>query len=247
MLSNLLAVVAAASVSTVASATNPGPVPVITNAASLAAAISTQPSQVDRLKQLLTVNGTLLTGDALRELTVFDFSNTANVTEGGAGGTLLLATVDNFPILEITDISAGVAFIEPCGLNIPHSHPRASEVLTVVEGVLNAGFVQENGFATEIDTQLGKYQATVFPMGSIHFQQNPTCDPAIFVAALNSKDPGRNDIATNFFMLDPAIVNATLGFPTTIGGSNIEQFRQHIPANLALGVDTCLKACGLAP
>ncbi|KAK7017818.1 RmlC-like cupin domain-containing protein [Favolaschia claudopus] len=153
--------------------------------------------------------------------------------------------VDNFPILEIADISAAVAFIEPCGLNIPHMHPRASEVLTVVEGVLDTGFLQENGFTTEIDTQLGKFQATVFPMGSMHFQQNPTCDPAIFVAALNSKDPGRSDIATNFFMLDAAVVNATLGFPTTIGGSNIEQFRQPIPANLALGVDTCLQACGL--
>jgi hypothetical protein len=117
---------------------------------------------------------------------------------------------------------------------------------TVVEGVLDTGFVQENGFATEIATQLGTYQATVFPMGSIHYQQNPTCSPAVFVAGLSNEDPGRSDIATNFMMLSPAVVNATLGFPTTIGGGNIEQWRAHIPANLALGVDTCLQACGLS-
>ncbi|KAJ7260413.1 hypothetical protein B0H12DRAFT_1231707 [Mycena haematopus] len=79
-------------------------------------------------------------------------------------------------------------------------------------------------------------------MGSIHYQQNPTCSKAMFVAGLSNEDPGRSDIATNFFMLPSAIVNATLGFPTTIGGDNIDQWRDHIPANLALGVDKCLKA-----
>ncbi|KAJ7242184.1 RmlC-like cupin domain-containing protein, partial [Mycena haematopus] len=207
----------------------------------------TEASEVDRLSKLLKPNGTLLTGEALRQLTVFDFNTTQNATESGKGGILLLATVDNFPILEGTGISTAVAYIEPCGLNIPHTHPRASEMLTVVEGILDTGFVQENGFATEVATELGLFQATVFPMGSIHYQQNPTCSKAMFVAGLSNEDPGRSDIATNFFMLPSAIVNATLGFPTTIGGDNIDQWRDHIPANLALGVDKCLKACGLSP
>ncbi|KAF8186067.1 RmlC-like cupin domain-containing protein, partial [Mycena galopus ATCC 62051] len=205
--------------------------------------LKTEASEVDRLTKLLTVNGTLLTGNALRNLTVFDFNNTESATESGLGGTLLLATVDNFPILEGTGVSSGVAFIEPCGLNIPHTHPRASEMLTVIEGILDAGFVQENGFATEVATELGLFQATVFPMGSIHFQQNPTCSRAMFVAAFSSEDPGRSDIVTNLWMLPSAVVNATLGFPTTIGGGNIDEWRDKIPANLALGVDTCLQAC----
>jgi oxalate decarboxylase/phosphoglucose isomerase-like protein (cupin superfamily) len=229
-----------------ASVTTPGPVPVITNGPEIASSLITAASEVDKLNKLLTVNRTLLTGPALHDLTVFDFSNTQNVTEGGKGGTLLLATVDNFPILEGTGISGAVAFIELCGLNIPHMHPRASEILINIEGILDTGFVQENGFTTEVETQLGLFQATVFPMGSIHYQQNPTCSRAIFVAGLSSDDPGRSDIATNFWMLPSAVVNATLGFPTSIGGGNIDQWRAHIPANLALGVDTCLQACGLS-
>ncbi|KAJ6467841.1 RmlC-like cupin domain-containing protein [Mycena sanguinolenta] len=224
----------------------PPRVPLISNAVAIASGLKTQPSSNDRFEKLLTDgSGNLLTGDALRELTVFDFNNQEPGT-GAKGGSILLATVDNFPILEDLGISGAVAMVEPCGLNIPHFHLRASEMLTVVEGVLNTGFVQENGFNAEVATQLGKYQATVFPMGSVHFQQNPTCSPAVFVAALNNEDPGRSDIATTFWMLPSDVVDAALGFPETIGVSSISAWRAHLPVNLAAGVDSCLQACGLS-
>ncbi|KAJ7120716.1 RmlC-like cupin domain-containing protein [Mycena crocata] len=227
-------------------ATSPGPVPIITNAAAIAAGLKSQPSVNDRFKKLLTDgNGNLLTGDALRQLTVFDFNN-QKPEEGAKGGSILLATVDNFPILEELGISSAISLVEPCGLNIPHLHPRANEFFTVIDGQLDTGFVQENGFNAEIETQLGKFQGTVFPMGSMHYQQNPTCSPAAFVASLNSEDPGRSDIATSFWMLPPDVVDAALGFPETIGGGNIDAWRAHLPKNLAAGVDSCLKACGLS-
>jgi oxalate decarboxylase/phosphoglucose isomerase-like protein (cupin superfamily) len=230
-------------VATSPAVTSPGSVPIVTNAAAIAAGLRTQPSVVDRLKKLLTdSSGNPLTGDALRQLTVFDYNNQP---AGSKGGSILLATVDNVPSLEELGISNAISFVEPCGLNIPHLHPRANEFFTVIDGILDTGFVQENGFNTLIETQLGKYQGTVFPMGSIHYQQNPTCSPAVFVAALNNEDPGRSDVATSFFMLDSDVVDAALGFPHTIGGSNIDAWRSHLPANLAAGIDSCLKACGL--
>ncbi|KAE9401844.1 RmlC-like cupin, partial [Gymnopus androsaceus JB14] len=208
----------------------------------LAAEIMTEPSNVNKLTELLTSGGDLLTGDALRELTVFDFNN-QQPAAGANGGSILLATNDNFPILEALDISGVVSFFGPCGLNIPHFHLRADEFLIVVEGQLETGFVMENGFSSEVHTQLGLYQGTVFPKGSIHYQYNPTCNNATFVASLNSNDPGRSDLVTNFFMLEDAVVNASLSFPTTISGDNIDQWRKFLPVNLAKGVDTCLQAC----
>jgi len=250
MLFNLSVVVATlASVLSVRGAptvAQPPPVPLITNAATIASGLKMQPSSNDRFKKLLTdSSGNLLTGDALRQLTVFDFNNQAPAT-GATGGSILLATVDNFPILEELGISGAVSIVEPCGLNIPHSHLRASEMFTVVDGILDTGFVQENGFNAEIETQLGKYQATVFPMGSIHYQQNPTCSPAVFVASLNSEDPGRSDMATSFWMLPSDVVDAALGFPETIGGSTIANWKSRLPVNLAAGVESCLQACGLS-
>ncbi|KAJ7748356.1 RmlC-like cupin domain-containing protein [Mycena metata] len=223
----------------------PAPVPLVANAATIASVLKGQPSVADRLKKLLyDSSGNLLTGTALRDLTVFDYNNQA-VASGAKGGSILLATVDNFPILEELGISGAISFVEPCGLNIPHLHPRADEMLTVVEGIMYTGFVQENGFNTEIETQLGQ-ATTIFPKGSIHYQYNPTCSPAVFVAALNSEDPGRSDIATNFWMLSDDVIDSALGFPETIGDGNIDAWRAHLPVNLAAGVDTCLQACGLS-
>ncbi|KAJ7576706.1 RmlC-like cupin domain-containing protein [Mycena floridula] len=246
IVSSVLVAVFAACVSAAPSVTTPGPVPLVTNAASIASGLRDSPSVVDRFKKLLTdSSGAPLTGDALRQLTVFDFNNQQAAT-GAKGGSILLATVDNFPILEELGLSSAVSIVEPCGLNIPHTHPRANEFFTVIEGILDTGFVQENGFNTEIETQLGKFQGTVFPMGSIHYQQNPTCSEAVFVAGLSSEDPGRSDIATSFWMLPSDVIDAALGFPTTIGGGNIDAWRSHLPVNLAAGVDSCLQACGLS-
>ncbi|KAF5347141.1 hypothetical protein D9757_014453 [Collybiopsis confluens] len=242
----IAAIASVASVRAAPTVTTPGPVPLVSNAAAIAGSLMNQPSSNDRLKKLLSdSDGKLLTGDALRQLTVFDY-NQQKPTDGAKGGSILLATVDNFPILQSLGISGAISFVEPCGLNIPHTHPRANEIFINIEGILDTGFVMENGFSTEIETQLGKYQGTVFPMGSIHYQQNPTCDPAVFVAALNSEDPGRSDIAQTFWMLPGDVINAALGFPTTIGGGNIDAWRSHIPVNLAAGVDSCLQRCGLS-
>lgn len=128
-------------------------------------------------------------------------------------------------------------------------HPRATEFLTLVSGSnLKFGYVLENGLVAspqspEISGTLDQFQGTVFPMGSIHFQFNDACESATFVASLNSEDPGTSQVAQNFFALDAGVVNATLGFPKTIDGKNIEQFRKAIPPNLAQDVDNCFVKC----
>ncbi|KAJ6572833.1 hypothetical protein DFH09DRAFT_1460861 [Mycena vulgaris] len=139
---------------------------------------------------------------------------------------VFLATVDNFLILEELGISGAISLVEPCGLNIPHLHPRANRVF----------------HRCRWDP---RHRGTVFPMGNIHYQQNPTCSPAVFFAALNNEDPGRSDIATSFWNLPSDVIDASLGFPETIGGGNIDAWRSHLPANLIAGVDGCLAACGL--
>ncbi|KAJ7471121.1 RmlC-like cupin domain-containing protein, partial [Mycena latifolia] len=240
VLASVLSVHAAPTPSSTVS--SPPPVPTVTNGPAIAAELKMQPSVVDRFTKLLTDgNGNLLTGEALRQLTVFDFSN-QTPAPGAKGGSIVLATVDNFPILEELGISGAVSFIEPCGLNIPHIHPRANELLTCGRGDTRRWVCAGERIQ---HPELGQFQATVFPMGSMHYQQNPTCSPAMFVAALSNEDPGRSDIATNFWMLPSDIVNATLGFPNTIGGGNIDAWRSHLPVNLAAGVDSCLQACGL--
>ncbi|KAH6643888.1 RmlC-like cupin domain-containing protein [Boeremia exigua] len=208
----------------------------------------TAPTAIKRFQRLLTQGSTLLTGDALRQLTVFSFNN-ATPAAGAKGGATRAANIETFPILTGLGISTTLGFLEPCGINTPHVHPRATEFLTLVDGAgLKFGYVLENGLVgagqnPEIAGTLNKFEGTVFPQGSIHFQFNDNCDAATFVASLNSEDPGTSQVAQNFFALNSGVVNATLGFPKTIDGKNIEEFRKLIPANLAQDVDVCLKRC----
>lgn len=123
--------------------------------------------------------------------------------------------------------------------------------MTLVDGdVLESGFILENGFADsdkvpfEVRTTIGKNQGTVFPMGSNHWQFNPTCKPATFVAALSSEDPGVSQIAQNFFNLNGDVIEATLGFPESIDGQNLHMFKSKIPANVAEIVENCMATCG---
>jgi hypothetical protein len=180
--------------------------------------------------------------------------------------TRLLQNIGNFPILTGLGISITVGFLNPCGINTPHLHPRATEFLTLVEGSnLEFGFVLENGLVQagenpEVAGYLNKFEGTVFPQGSIHYQFNNNCEKATFFAALSSEDPGTNSAAQALYALNADVVNATLGFPSwvliyyyllyttnnlnsSIDGKNIKDFGKYLPANLVQDIEVCLKKC----
>ena len=135
-------------------------------------------------------------------------------------------------------------------MNTPHVRPRASEFFTVVAGEVDFGYILENGLVSsdksqEVTGHLSAFDGTVFPMGSIHYQLNTGCDEAVFVSSFNSNDPGTSQVAQNFFGLNLNAVNATLGYPSTMDGRDLDTFRHALPANIALGIDSCLKKCNI--
>ena len=75
-----------------------------------------------------------------------------------------------------------IGFLGPCGMNTPHTHPRATEMLYVVNGTLTSGMIPENGNRFIFNT-LEPGQAQIFLQGSIHYQQNELCEPVMFVGA----------------------------------------------------------------
>lgn len=74
-----------------------------------------------------------------------------------------------------------IGFLGPCGMNTPHTHPRATEMLYVVNGTLSSGMIAENGARFVFNT-LEAGSAMLFPKGSIHFQQNEGCGECMFYA-----------------------------------------------------------------
>ena len=90
--------------------------------------------------------------------------------------------------------SLAVGFLGPCGMNTPHTHPRATEINFSLNTTLVAGFLEENGAAFR-SVNITAGSAAVFPQGAIHFEMNPSCEPALFVAAFNGEDPGVQQLA----------------------------------------------------
>ncbi|CAM9718574.1 unnamed protein product, partial [Phaeothamnion confervicola] len=62
---------------------------------------------------------------------VFDLAGSAGVT--GEGGTLQTANAASFPALTGEGIAMVRIVLEPCGINIPHVHPRATELQIVID------------------------------------------------------------------------------------------------------------------
>ncbi|KAL8708251.1 MAG: hypothetical protein Q9220_006828 [cf. Caloplaca sp. 1 TL-2023] len=175
----------------------------------------------------------------------FDFASPPDKSETkGLGGHTVRADRQSFPPLIGTGVSMVVGFLGPCGFNTPHTHPRSSEINIVVQGTLQTEFTLENGAKT-IHNTLGKHQMTVFPQGALHTEFNPNCDDAVFVAGFANEDPGVQQAAQTFFSLDQDVIEAAVGNDFTFQGTDVTKFKGLIPANVAWGVESCLKKCNI--
>ncbi|KAJ7082919.1 RmlC-like cupin domain-containing protein [Mycena belliarum] len=172
---------------------------------------------------------------------IFDFFNPAAKAAAGKGGKIVTANAATFPAVVGNGGAMAVGFLDACSMNTPHTHPRATEIQFSVNGTIRTGMITENG-ARFIMTEIPAGSMTIFPMGSVHFQINEGCEPAMFVAGFNSEDPGVLQIAQRFLGLSPDIVAATLG---DIGVEEVMGLDAIIPDSIALGTDECLKRCGI--
>ncbi|KAL4627863.1 hypothetical protein ACB092_05G196300 [Castanea dentata] len=96
------------------------------------------------------------------------------------------------------------------GINPPHTHPRATKILAVLEGSLEVGFVTSNPQNRLITKVLQKGDVFVFPISLVHYQRNVGNESAIVIAALSmfgSKPQIPNDILVKAFQVDNDVVN----------------------------------------
>ena len=126
-------------------------------------------------------------------------------TSNPVGSMVTPVTVVQLPGLNTLGISMARIDFEPKGLNPPHTHPRGTEIIVVVEGTLYVGFVTSNPENRLITKVLYPGDVFVFPIGLIHFQFNVGKTNAVAFAALSSQNPGVITIAKAVFGSDPKI------------------------------------------
>ncbi|GLT67629.1 hypothetical protein SLA2020_399220 [Shorea laevis] len=157
--------------------------------------------------QAVFVNGKFCKDPKLATADDFFFSglNTPRDTSKSLGSNVTLLNVDKILGLNTLGISLARIDFAPYGLNPPHIHPRATEILVVLEGTLYVGFVTSNPENRLFTKVLNAGDVFVFPIGLIHFQFNPGHTNAVAFAGLSSQNPGLITIANAVFGSNPPI------------------------------------------
>jgi quercetin dioxygenase-like cupin family protein len=130
----------------------------------------------------------------------------AGNTTNKVGSNVTTVNVQQIPGLNTLGISlVRIDYAPNGGQNPPHTHPRGTEILTVIEGTLLVGFVTSNPNNDLYTKVLYKGDVFVFPIGLIHFQQNIGDTPAVAIAVLSSQNPGVIRIGDAIFGSNPSI------------------------------------------
>ncbi|CAI9782753.1 unnamed protein product [Fraxinus pennsylvanica] len=146
-------------------------------------------------------------------------------TSNPVGSRVTPVTVVQLPGLNTLGISMVRIDYAPMGINPPHTHPRASEILIVVEGSLEVGFITSNPDNKQITKVLQKGDVFVFPIGLVHFQRNVGKGNAVAIAALSSQNPGVITIANAVFGSKPDIASDILAKAFQVDKNVVDQLQ----------------------
>jgi quercetin dioxygenase-like cupin family protein len=149
----------------------------------------------------------------------------AGNTSNKQGSAVTPVNVAQIAGLNTMGISLARIDYAPYGLNPPHTHPRATEILTVLEGSLYVGFVTSNPDNKLFTKVLNKGDVFVFPEGLIHFQFNYGTNSAVAHAALSSQNPGVITVANTVFGSKPSISDDILARAFQVDKQNIDRIQ----------------------
>ncbi|KAI5442320.1 hypothetical protein KIW84_011405 [Lathyrus oleraceus] len=165
---------------------------------------------INDTKNGVFVNGKFCKDPKLATANDFFFSVKEGNTSNSLGSKVTPVTVNEILGLNTLGISLARIDFGPRGLNPPHTHPRGTEILIVLEGTLYVGFVTSNPQNRLITKVLNKGDVFVFPIGLIHFQLNVGYGNAVAIGGLSSQNPGVITIANAAFGSNPEISSEVL-------------------------------------
>ncbi|XP_024959543.1 putative germin-like protein 2-1 [Cynara cardunculus var. scolymus] len=146
-------------------------------------------------------------------------------TSNPLGSSVTPVTVAQLTGLNTLGISMVRIDFAPWGINPPHTHPRATEIITVIEGSLQVGFVTSNPDNRLISKVLNKGDVFVFPVGLLHFQRNIGNKYAVVIGALSSQNPGAIIIGNAVFGSNPPISSDILAKTFQVDKKLVDQLK----------------------
>ncbi|XP_020089767.1 germin-like protein 9-3 [Ananas comosus] len=164
------------------------------------------------------VDGTFFTFTGLRPLLTLPPPTNFTVSK---------VTMAEFPALNGQSVSFAVLMYPPGSVNPPHTHPRSAELLFLVEGYLEVGFVDTTNKLYTQKMQPG--DMFVFPKGLVHFQYCTGPKPAVAFSAFGSASAGLVSVPGSVFTsnIDDGILAKS--FKTDVG--TIQKLKEGLAAN----------------
>ncbi|KAK9678439.1 hypothetical protein RND81_11G211300 [Saponaria officinalis] len=145
------------------------------------------------------------------------------MTNNTMGSLVTGANVEKIPGLNTLGVSMSRIDFAPGGLNPPHTHPRATEMVFVLYGELDVGFLTTSNKLFTKHILAG--DTFVFPKGLVHFQKNNGKIPAAVISAFNSQLPGTQSIAATLFTSTPPVPDNVLTKAFQVGTKEVNKIR----------------------
>ncbi|KAF6166834.1 hypothetical protein GIB67_012230 [Kingdonia uniflora] len=139
------------------------------------------------------------------------------------GSVVTPANVLNITGLNTLGVSLARVDFAPGGVNPPHTHPRATEIIFVLEGELEVGFITTANVLISRTIMVG--EVFTFPKGLVHFQINNGAGNAAILAALNNQLPGTQAIAVTLFAASPPVPDNVLAKAFQIGTMEVDNIK----------------------
>ncbi|KAK1318014.1 Germin-like protein 1-1 [Acorus calamus] len=156
----------------------------------------------------------------------FDGLKNPGNTNNKQGSIVTAANVQQIPGLNTLGVSMARIDYAPGGQNPPHTHPRATEIVFVLEGQLDVGFITTANVL--VTKTIMKGEVFAFPRGLLHFQKNSGYAPAAVIAAFNSQLPGTQQAAAALFKAMPPVPSDVLAKAFQIGVKDVEKIKKNL-------------------
>lgn len=173
------------------------------------------------------VNGLACMDSKLVQAEHFTYSglHLSGNTSNPLGFSVTPVTVAQLPGLNTLGIALVRFDYAPWGVAPLHVHPRATEIITVLEGSIQVGFVTSNPDNKLISKVLQKGDVFIFPMGLVHFQRNVGNGNAVSISAVSSQNPGIVIVASSVFGSVPGIDDDVLAKAFQVDKSTIDNLK----------------------